>query len=300
MDNSYNYISNIIDFIGILGTFIGLFFIWKQYKISNSQTDLMDEQNIIQKSNVKREKALEMAEYFMDLISNEMEVVVPILARCNIDELYKTIKYSDLKYFDKQEAEQILGKTVKNIEMLYTDNITEKTEGIKNIAEVYLITNDLKKEEIKKILFFNSLDWNIKNLPEPKIENENGNVISDEKLNRTKSEIVFEMSLYRKKLFKFYHSNKDYLLNKLEFFSMYFTSKLADESVVYQSLHQVFLSTVQELYGIIVYKNDVGGKDKYFTNIIELYRLWASRDEEMNKEIVSKEREMPLAQKYDD
>lgn len=297
MDDSY--ISNIIDLIGIVGTFIGLFFIWKQYKISNSQTDLMNEQNNIQKSNVKREKALEMAEYFMDLISNEIGIVNSILRGCHIEDLYKTVNYSDLRYFDKQEAERVLSKTVEQIVSLYTEEITETCEGIKKLAVVYIVVNGLEEEEVKKILLFNSLDWDIKNID--KIKGEEGNLqIEEDKIQIAKSKIDFEMDIYRKKLFTFYYKNKESLLNKLEFFSMHFTSKLADESVVYQSLHQVFLSTVKLLYGEIVYKNDVSGKDKYFTNTINLYNKWAERDEKMNKELVSKEREMPMAQKYDD
>ena len=57
---------------------------------------------------------------------------------------------------------------------------------------------------------------------------------------------------------------------------MYFNSGVADEETVYQSLHQSFLAMVKILYFSIASKNE-SGKDKYFTNIIELYNNWADR-----------------------
>lgn len=66
------------------------------------------------------------------------------------------------------------------------------------------------------------------------------------------------------------------LCNKLEWFSMNFITKAADENVVYQSLHQTFLSCVEHLYIPISFRNTLS-HDKYFTNIIELYARWNER-----------------------
>jgi hypothetical protein len=63
------------------------------------------------------------------------------------------------------------------------------------------------------------------------------------------------------------------LLNELEWFSMHFTYNLADEKLVYQSLHQTFTSNVQTLYFFIGRINKIPS-EKYYTNIIELYGTW--------------------------
>lgn len=66
------------------------------------------------------------------------------------------------------------------------------------------------------------------------------------------------------------------ILNKLEAFSMAFNHKVADESVVYQSLHQMFFTTVKTLYIKIAIVNEYE-KDKYYTNIIKLFNDWDKR-----------------------
>lgn len=68
-------------------------------------------------------------------------------------------------------------------------------------------------------------------------------------------------------------------LNNLEFFAMHFTHGTADESVVYQSLHQTYLDIVYVLYYNIAVLNELENS-KYYTNIIELYKIWKKRDAE--------------------
>jgi hypothetical protein len=69
------------------------------------------------------------------------------------------------------------------------------------------------------------------------------------------------------------------LLNSLEWFAMNFKTKIADESVVYQSLHQTFLSCVRFLYFFIASKNK-NMYDKTYTNIQWLYNLWNKKQQE--------------------
>lgn len=65
-------------------------------------------------------------------------------------------------------------------------------------------------------------------------------------------------------------------LNNMEFFALHFTHNVADESVVYKSLHQTYIDIVQTLYYNIAKINPLS-TTKYFTNIIELYNLWNDR-----------------------
>lgn len=65
------------------------------------------------------------------------------------------------------------------------------------------------------------------------------------------------------------------LLNDLEAFSVYFTKKIADESIAFQSLGDVYCKTIEDfLYPFIT----VSRKDKnLFSNVVELYNLWRDR-----------------------
>lgn len=66
------------------------------------------------------------------------------------------------------------------------------------------------------------------------------------------------------------------LLNTLEWFSMNCRYGLADEEVLYQSLHQTFLSTVWMMYYYIS-MNNASNVDKYYTNVIWLFTAWKTR-----------------------
>lgn len=83
-----------------------------------------------------------------------------------------------------------------------------------------------------------------------------------------------------------FESNISSLLNTLEWFCMNFNSGIADENIVYQSLHQTFISTVQSLYYFICIQNKEKNSQKYFTNIIKLYNTWNTR----NLKITEKEK----------
>ena len=75
-------------------------------------------------------------------------------------------------------------------------------------------------------------------------------------------------------------------LNNLEFFAMHFSHGTADESVVYQSLHQTYLMMVYVLYYNIAVLNELEGS-KYYTNVIELYKKWDQRDQEEKQKKIS-------------
>ena len=66
------------------------------------------------------------------------------------------------------------------------------------------------------------------------------------------------------------------ILNTLEYMAMCLNSGIADETVIYQSLHQTFIKLIKYLYFYIA-KLNISGCDKYYTNITVLYNLWNSR-----------------------
>lgn len=67
-----------------------------------------------------------------------------------------------------------------------------------------------------------------------------------------------------------------HLLNDLEWFSMNCMYNVADEKLLYQSLHQSFLSIVWMLYYFIS-SNNTNNEDKTYTNTIALFVLWRQR-----------------------
>ena len=66
-------------------------------------------------------------------------------------------------------------------------------------------------------------------------------------------------------------------LNKLEYIAMNFVSDIADDEIVYNSLHQLFFSYVELNYFYIAALNSNGKKDKFYMNIIELYKKWKTK-----------------------
>ena len=67
------------------------------------------------------------------------------------------------------------------------------------------------------------------------------------------------------------------LLNRFEWFTMSLRYGIADEEILFQSLHQTFLSAVWLLYYYIARSNKNAPGDKYYTNIIWLFDRWHSR-----------------------
>ena len=64
-------------------------------------------------------------------------------------------------------------------------------------------------------------------------------------------------------------------LNNMEAFSVYFTSKVADETIAYNALGKTFLGTVEKLMPWILCCRE----DGYYKNIVELFMLWHVRAE---------------------
>lgn len=90
-------------------------------------------------------------------------------------------------------------------------------------------------------------------------------------------------SMFKKQLEIEFKSAKETLLNKLESFAMYFSNGIADEKIVYQSLHQTFISTILLLYFDIA-KINTDPKDTFYINIVELFKIWNTRYMEKKKQ----------------
>ena len=72
------------------------------------------------------------------------------------------------------------------------------------------------------------------------------------------------------------------ILNKLEVMAMYFNTNVANEKVVYQSLHQLYFAIIKVAY-VKIARVNVNEKDKYYTNVIELFRKWSIEQKKAEK-----------------
>lgn len=62
-------------------------------------------------------------------------------------------------------------------------------------------------------------------------------------------------------------------LNKLEAICINISSQAAGSQFIYESLHQVFLNTV-EILCILISNSNMNNVDKYYVNIIYVYNMW--------------------------
>lgn len=74
------------------------------------------------------------------------------------------------------------------------------------------------------------------------------------------------------------------VLNNMEFFALHFRHGTADETVVYQSLHQSYLEIMPYLYCYIS-KINTNPTKKFFTNLIYLYSKWQQRSSASEAEL---------------
>jgi len=209
--DSWDIIFGFVQGIGALATAGSLIYIVRQVKLQKKEIGInLDYQ--------KREKALEMCQYYENLLDDIFE----------IQRLFK-------EYWKNLNIQPVF-----RMEKFTKDEILEKHS----------------ESEVEKM-----------------------HEVSIEVMRELNTEfILLQMSIGNETYQKF-----NSVLNKLEYFSMSFISGIADEEVVYQSLHQSFFTIVSFFYPSICLFNSKGGKDKYYTNLIELYNIWKKREKKQEK-----------------
>ena len=221
----------------------------------NSTNELVQTRN-----RIRIDKACELAKFFADNIIWKTNIISQVCAMQNINCLTKR---STLK-FTWSEAEDII-----KADNLFTDIIDKKVFAKSlNINYDYI----LRMIEINKRLntIFTSpsyidLCYTDKN---DSMRHYVGKRLPTKAVISQQTRIMLSQ-----------------FLNELEWFCMNFNCEIADETVVYQSLHQAFISTVQILYFSIAIQNDGSSSDRYFINIADLYNKWKTR-EDINKKII--------------
>lgn len=198
-------------------------------------------------ANDRVEKAINLAEYYKDNILTKVTMLKFVFEKSRIIVELSKINKSQMKNFDSNELAMLLSPLdIGSIkEKMYTD---EMAKCIVEADEVFGYELGINNH-----LYI--------------IKDKNGETVNKEEL-----------------LSKFMSHAINSLLNNMELFAMYFTHKVADESVVFQSLHQTYLEAVQLLYYDISKNNKPDGM-QFYTNIVELYKIWYQKCEENRRRV---------------
>nr|DAQ34346.1 MAG TPA: hypothetical protein [Caudoviricetes sp.] len=202
---------------------------------------LSTKSEIIKQKTEAVQKSIDLAEYYRANILDLYEALNYVYQETGMNKIIKSINPDKMKEFDEAE--------------LFNNLAPQQIEEIRNINRSTDLINALMKMEM---VF--GVDLGIKSHMRMKKngEDEEIQINTSAVLRRYGNCIVSEV------------------LNRLEYFAMHFEHNTADETVVYQSLHQTYINLIQLLYFEISCKNSKGHK-KYYTNVIGLYNKWFER-----------------------
>lgn len=222
---------------------ISAFFVMAGVVIAGWQYFLTSKAELSKLQLEKVQKAIELSEFYKDNILNKYSAVKYVYKKTGIIDIIQKIKRDDMKEFTAKEMSRILSE--KDINFLKETELSD--DFFAAVLEANMIYH-LELHIIKKEV----------------IDGENKTIVIDKRpiLNGFFSDLLSD------------------IMNNLEVFAMYFTHKAADDSVVFQSLHQTYLQIVQMLYYQISFANDMKD-DTYFTNTIELYGKWYKKSLEL-------------------
>lgn len=209
--------------------------VWQYYLSSKSSRTTLEITQV--------QKAIDLAEYYKDNILALFPAIRDVFNESGINEILKSIKISDIQHFDNDELHEFLSedqiKKLRDIQKShkFSEAVLKATITYNlnlNIYGTFYANEEVAEETKRQITAFN--DYNIA--------------------------LAFMMDYIQT------------ILNNMEFFAMHFSHNTANESVVYQSLHQSYLEIVSVLYYSISSKN-IDNASKFYTNVIWLYKKWA-------------------------
>ena len=199
---------------------------------------------------IQVQRAIDLSEYYKDNILKYFPAIHYIFSQTEIAEIFENISIDKMKDFDSHELNKIL--TTAQIKKLQEIQYTDKF--IKSVLEA----NDIYGLN----LHFLSYETEVEE------EGKKGKLV---KINKNSLIIAFMSNLLNA------------VLNNLEFFALHFRHQTADESVVYQSLHQSYLEIIPYLYYYIA-KQNTDSSNKLYTNVVWLFMEWKSKKEIQDSE----------------
>ena len=203
------------------------------------------------------ENSFKLTQYYINNIIPQMSVILAVFKSIGVESILKNrLKNQVLSDFDKEEFQLIFEKTT----------IQDLCDMIKKTKlEVLLPVLNIDRSKLPGCLECDYHEYLKCN-----------NVVKNKKQDEERSESYRKLLVSR--FFALFTDTK----NEIEYFSMYFNSNLAEEEVIFDSLHQTFIDFVRMLYPFIAMHNtkSVHGR-KYFSNTIELYKRWSLKEKEI-------------------
>lgn len=191
------------------------------------------------------QRAIDLSEYYKDNILKYTPAIYYIFDTTGITEILDVIMTKDIKDFDVHELNKMF--TPMQIERLKTiQNSDIFFKAIMEANDIYHLDFKFHMQTIE--------------------QEECGAKIQRVVINKNAIVVAYISNLVNR------------VLNNLEYFALHFRHQTADESVVYQSLHQSFLGLIPYLYYYIAKQNN-DSTSKLYTNVIWLYLKWKNKKE---------------------
>jgi hypothetical protein len=198
-----------------------------------------------QKERSKKEAACNLAQYYASNIIHKYGDITSVFGAAGLTELIgNTFQLRDLQEFDKEELLRFL----KDSGLEY-ESFEKKMTFIEPSHILNIRMSRACSPEDRKLIYNSYTD-----------KDKKGNL---QVINGQFLQVDFSQEISG-------------LLNELEWFAMNCKYGLADEGLLYQSLHQTFLSTVWMLYFFISSRNE-NNADKLYTNVCWLFIKWRDR-----------------------
>ncbi|MGN0366750.1 MAG: hypothetical protein ACI4E5_12540 [Suilimivivens sp.] len=196
------------------------------------------------------QRAIDLSEYYKDNILKYAPAISYIFDEIGVSPILKKLKLTQLNNFDKNELEDLLSPN--DIDILKNSQYNSKFfEAVVNANAIYNLNMKFLTKKIK--------------------QQKDGKEIDAIAIDNNSIAISFFSDLLNK------------ILNNMEFFALHFSHNTADESVVYQSLHQSYFELIQLLYYYISVQNE-NPSYKFYTNVIELFHKWMNAKDKQKNE----------------
>ena len=255
-------------FFVIAGVFVG---VW-QYYIS-ARSFAMN----IQRDNI--EKAIKLSEYYKDNVIHFHTIINFVFEQAGVLALLKKADLSKMHNFNKIEMKEVFGK-----------GLLDKIEDINSSDELMnsiLLANESYGLNLKIQFDTNQAQESMEALTVNANDGMITNAAKSTMIKAKKEDSEARVAAKRKSLIisSFLSDVIATVLNNLEYFAFNFTHKIADESVIYQSISPTYINLVEMLYINISKNNDTHSAVTYYTNVVELYLTWKKKQNEQQKTI---------------
>lgn len=284
-------LSDMIQIAAAGASAIAALFSYRQCKLMKEQSEIMGKQLDGDRYLKQNEHSIELARLFADEIVPQSAYITDVI-RCSktMMEVAAKVSHNETSRFDSDEYREIIGESPERTLRKFEDEILRETP-LNDLIAARLQLRFTKPSESLPIPPFRAKGAD---KGEDAHDSEEDAVDSMDSQQAEKNQAP---SLDRQIALKEFWQVSNTLLNRLEHFSMALNSEVADDEILYQSLHQIFFSIVSSLYVSICHANNGDPVDKYFTHVTDLYNRWMNRHSEEKKML--KDVEAEIHSKYE-